>query len=144
MVALAAGMEDSMGAVAWDPAYVGGAHSGYAGGAPRRPHLVVLAGGGEGGAAASGGVHVTRRGRLALLALVVAMAAVLGMVGLRGAGAAEPLQLVTVDAGQTLSEVAAVELPELSISEGILAIQLANSMSTAQVSAGQQLVIPQG
>ena len=133
-----------MSAVAWDPAFVGGAHPGYAGGSvPRRPHLVVLPGGGEGGAAA-GGVHITRRGRLALLALVVALAAVLGMVGLRGAGAAEPLQTVTVDAGQTLSEVAAVELPELSISEGILAIQLANSLSTAQVSAGQQLVIPQG
>jgi hypothetical protein len=30
----------------------------------------------------------------------------------------------------------------MSIGEGILAIQLANQMSTAQVSAGQQLVIP--
>jgi hypothetical protein len=32
----------------------------------------------------------------------------------------------------------------MSISEGILAIQLANAMSTAQVSAGQELVIPRG
>ena len=66
------------------------------------------------------------------------------MVGLRGAGAAEPPRTVTVEAGQTLSEVAAAELPSMSISEGILAIQLANAMSTAQVSAGQQLVIPRG
>lgn len=115
---------------------------GYAGSsAPRRPHLVVLPGGGQ-GAAGVGGVRITRRGRLALVVLVVALAAVLGMVGLRGAGAAEPLRTVTVGAGQTLSEVAAVELPGLSVSQGILAIQLANSLSTAQVSAGQELVIP--
>ena len=63
-------------------------------------------------------------------------------MGMRGAGAAEPLQTVTVAPGQTLSEVALAELPELSISQGILAIQIANQLSTAQVSAGQQLVIP--
>ena len=110
---------------------------------PRRPHLVVLPGGGQ-QVAATSGVRLTRRGRLALVALVVALAAVLGMVGLRGAGAAEPPRTVTVEAGQTLSEVAAAELPSMSISEGILAIQLANAMSTAQVSAGQELVIPRG
>ena len=127
-----------MSALAWDPADLG-----YAGvSVPRRPHLVVLPGGRQ--AAATGGMSLTRRGRLALLALVVALAAVLGMVGLRGAGAAEPPRTVTVEAGQTLSEVAATELPSLSISEGILAIQLANAMSTAQVSAGQELVIPRG
>ena len=128
-----------MSALAWDPADLG-----YAGvSVPRRPHLVVLPGGGR-QAAVTGGMSLTRRGRLALFALVVALAAVLGMVGLRGAGAAEPPRTVTVEAGQTLSEVAATELPSLSISEGILAIQLANAMSTAQVSAGQELVIPRG
>ncbi len=128
-----------MSALAWDPADLG-----YAGvTAPRRPHLVVLPGGGQ-QVAATSGVRLTRRGRLALVALVVALAAVLGMVGLRGAGAAEPPRTVTVEAGQTLSEVAAAELPSMSISEGILAIQLANAMSTAQVSAGQELVIPRG
>ena len=129
-----------MSALAWDPADLG-----YAGAsAPRRPQLVVLPGGGQGGTAVTGGVRITRRGRVALLVLVVALAAVLGLVGLRGAGAAEAPVTVTVDAGQTLSEVAAAELPGLSISEGILAIQLANDLSTAQVSAGQELVIPQG
>ena len=124
-----------MSAVAWDPTDLG-----YAG----RPHLVVLPGGGQGGRAASGGLRVTRRGRLALVVVVLSLAAVLGMVGLRGAGASEPTRTVTVGAGQTLSEVAAAELPALSISQGILAIQLANSLSTAQVSAGQELVIPRG
>ena len=77
---------------------------------------------------------------LAALALVVV--ALLGGVGIRGAGAAEPTRTVTVAPGQTLSEVAAAELPELSISDGIVAIQLANRLSTAQVGAGQQLTIP--
>jgi len=130
-------MEESMSALEWSPADIG-----YAGaGVPRRPHLVVLPGG-AGRPAEAGAVRVTRRGRLALLGLAVAIAAVVGLMGMRGAGAAEQLPTVTVAPGQTLSEVALAELPEMSISEGVLAIQMANKMSTAQVSAGQRLVIP--
>ena len=126
-----------MSALEWSPADIGYAGvRGAASAAPRRPPRRRRAG------AAAGRVRITRRGRLALLALAVALAAVRRLVGMRGAGAAEPPRTVTVDAGQTLSEVALAELPEMSISEGILAIQLANEMSTAQVSAGQELVIP--
>ena len=126
-----------MSALEWSPADIG-----FAGGAaPRRPHLVVLPGGAAHSAPA-GPVRVTRRGRLALLGLAVAIAALVGLMGMRGADAAEQLPTVTVAPGQTLSEVALAELPEMSISEGVLAIQLANKMSTAQVSAGQELVIP--
>ena len=140
MVALAAGMEDNMSAVAWDPADLG-----YAGAsAPRRPQLVVLRGGGAGGDAPVAAVRITRRGRLALLALALATAGVLGLTGLSGAGAAEPLTVVTVAPGQTLSEIAAAQLPDLSVSNGIVAIQVANELNSAQVSAGQQLVIPAG
>jgi hypothetical protein len=132
-----------MGALAW------GTDVGYAGSpsSPRpghqRPHLVLL----PGGPARVGhprGLHVTRRGRLALVVLVVSLTAALGVAGLRSAGASEPARVVTVDAGQTLSEVAAAELPDHSISAGIVAIQLENGLSTAQVSAGQRLVIPEG
>jgi Tfp pilus assembly protein FimV len=130
-------MEDSMSALEWSTTDLGLAVPS----APRRPHLVVLPGG-AGAPAASGPVRITRRGRLALLALVLAIVAAFGVMGMRGAGAAEPTRTVTVSAGQTLSEIAAAQLPDMSISEGILAIQLANSMSTAQISAGQQLVIP--
>jgi len=111
-------------------------------GAPRRPHLVVLPGGAGRVAAPAGPVAITRRGRLALLGVVLAIAVAVGVTGVRGAGAAEPQQVVTVGAGQTLSQIAAAELPEMSISEGVLAIQMANQMSTAQVSAGQEIVIP--
>jgi hypothetical protein len=130
-------MEESMSALEWSPTDIG-----YAGSAaPRRPHLVVLTGG-AGRPAEAGPVRITRRGRLALVALVLAIIAVVGLMGMRGAGAAEAFPVVTVAPGQTLSEVALAELPELSISQGILAIQVANQLSTAQVSAGQQLVIP--
>ncbi len=133
-----------MSALAW------GTDVGYAGSpsSPRpghqRPHLVLVPGG-PARVAGPRGLRLTRRGRLALVVLVVSLTAALGVVtGLRSAGAAEPARVVTVDAGQTLSEIAAAELPEYSISAGIVAIQLENGLSTAQVSAGQRLVIPEG
>ena len=49
---------------------------------------------------------------------------------------------MTVSSGDTLSEIAARELPGLPIAEGVIEIQLANGLSTAQISAGQALVIP--
>ena len=126
-----------MSALAWGPTDLG-----YAGSpTPRRPHLVVIQGGAR-TASDAGGLRLTRRGRLALLLLVLSAAAVMSLTGLRGAGASEPLRSVTVAPGQTLSEIALAELPMMSISQGIVAIQLANELSTAQVSAGQQLVIP--
>jgi hypothetical protein len=132
----AAGMEEMMSAIAWEPAEA--THLAPVG----RPRLVVLDGGG-GVPESSAGVRLTRRGRVVLLLLVaLAVVASVALTGIRGAGAAEPGHTVTVRAGQTLSEVAAAELPDLSISQGVLAIQLANRLSTAQVSAGQELVIP--
>lgn len=126
-----------MSALAWDPTDLG-----YAGApAARRPHLVVVPAQPR-TAADAGGVRLTRRGRLALFLLVLAVAAATSLTGLRGAGASEPLRSVTVAPGQTLSQIALAELPSMSISQGIVAIQVANELSTAQVSAGQQLVIP--
>ncbi len=133
-----------MSALAWgtDVGYSGSPSS--PGNGHQRPHLVLLPGG-PARLAGPRGLRLTRRGRLALVVLVVSLMAALGVVtGLRSAGAAEPARVVTVDAGQTLSEIAAVELPDHSISAGIVAIQLENGLSTAQVSAGQRLVIPEG
>lgn len=129
-----------MSAIAWEPL-----DDGYAVPVPRRPHLVVLPGGGQPAPAASTGgtLRLTRRGRLVLLGLaVLAVSLVVGLTGLRGAGAAEPLRSVTVLPGQTLSEVAQAELPGLSVTDGVIALQMANHLSTAQVGAGQQLVVP--
>ena len=133
-----------MSALAWgtDVGYAGSPSSPRPG--PQRPHLVLVPGG-PARVAGPRGLRLTRRGRLALVVLVVSLTAALGVVtGLRSAGAAEPARVVTVDAGETLSEIAAAELTDYSISAGIVAIQLENGLSTAQVSAGQRLVIPEG
>ena len=132
-----------MSALTWgtDVGYAGSPSSPRAG--HQRPHLVLVPGGPE--AASMGGLRLTRRGRLALVVLVVSLMAALGVLtGLRSAGAAEPARVVKVEAGQTLSQIAAAELPDYSISAGIVAIQLENGLSTAQVSAGQRLMIPEG
>ena len=87
--------------------------------------------------------RLTRRGRLvvALLVAVMLSALVLAFAG-QLASAAGPTRSVTVGGGQTLSEIAARELPQLPITAGIVELQLANNLSTSQVHAGQTLVIP--
>jgi spore coat polysaccharide biosynthesis predicted glycosyltransferase SpsG len=47
-----------------------------------------------------------------------------------------------VSAGQTLSEVAATQLPSLPIRDAVARIQLANGLNASQVHAGQSLLIP--
>ena len=123
-----------MSAVAWDPAEIG-----YAVGGASRPHLVVLPGG---SCEELRGARITRRGRLALTALVLGALMGVATLGLGAASASGAPQVLTVVPGQTLSGIAAAELPTMSISEGVLAIQLANQLSTAQISVGQDLVIP--
>ncbi|WP_068401208.1 LysM peptidoglycan-binding domain-containing protein [Kribbia dieselivorans] len=107
----------------------------------RRPHLRLVP---ELGAPASAPVvRLTRRGRLLRAALVaVVMAALaLGLVAYVG-GSATAQQQITVEPGQTLSEIAAVQLPDASIADGVVRLQVANNLTSAQVTAGQRLVIP--
>lgn len=91
----------------------------------------------------SAGLSLTRRGRLAVTLSVATLLVVATIVtlGLLPAGAADG-QTVTVEPGQTLSQLAVLHLPELPVDQGIVQIQLANSMSTLQVQAGAELVIP--
>lgn len=89
-------------------------------------------------------MRITRRGRLVVtgtvtLLLAVGVAALVGSVLPAGASTAET---VVVQPGQTLSQIAATELPELSLDSAIVQIQLANDMNTLQVQAGQTLEIP--
>ena len=88
--------------------------------------------------------RITRRGRLVLtgtvtLLLAVTVAAVIGSVLPAGASSVET---VVVQPGQTLSEIAATQLPDLSVNSAIVQIQLANDMNSLQVQAGQVLEIP--
>lgn len=88
-------------------------------------------------------MRLTRFGRLVRTLLVASVIALLA-VGLAGqfASATGDPRTVTVQSGQTLSGIAARELPALTVADGIVRLQVANGLSTSQVHAGQRLVIP--
>ncbi|GAA1904224.1 LysM peptidoglycan-binding domain-containing protein [Lapillicoccus jejuensis] len=112
-------------------------------GAPsRRPELRLVPTG-RAARAASAPLRITRFGRLLVLASAVTLGVVL-LVSVLGAGSAAATidHTVTVSSGQTLSQVAAHELPGLPVDEGVAQIQLANGLSSLQVHAGQRLAIP--
>ncbi|GAA2024261.1 hypothetical protein GCM10009740_12230 [Terrabacter terrae] len=116
-----------------------------------RPHLVLVPTGRDAARGSRAAHHssprspmrLTRFGRLVRTILVASVVALLG-VGLAGqlASATGDPHTVTVQSGQTLSGIAARELPELTVPDGVVQLQVANSLSTSQVHAGQQLVIP--
>ncbi|YAL84344.1 LysM peptidoglycan-binding domain-containing protein [Dermacoccaceae bacterium W4C1] len=93
-------------------------------------------------APAGSAVRLTVRGRrlMVTLALLTLLAVGTAVAAFAGGGTSE--HTITVQPGQTLSEVAAQELPDLAISTGVSQIQLANSLDSLHVSAGQKLVIP--
>lgn len=88
--------------------------------------------------------RLTRRGRL-VIAVVAAAAVVTLAVGVATSvdAAAAPIDhATTVTAGQTLSDVAAAQLPSLLINDAVARIQLVNGLNTSQVHAGESLLIP--
>ncbi|MDN5790376.1 MAG: LysM peptidoglycan-binding domain-containing protein [Micrococcales bacterium] len=115
-----------------------------------RRHLVLVP---AGDAAISGArlgepvMRLSRFGRL-VRALLVAAVLTAGAVAASHALAsvfalsAGPGVTVTVQAGDTLSQIAAQRLPDLPIADGVVAIQLANDLSTSQIHAGQALIVP--
>jgi hypothetical protein len=111
-----------------------------------RPHLVLVPTGRaavRAARAAAPAIRLTRFGRLLRTLLVACVIALLG-VGLAGqlASATGDPRLVTVQPGQTLSGIASHELPDLTIGDGVVQLQVANGLSTSQIHVGQQLVIP--
>ena len=130
-------------AVAWDvaPAPVGMPQG------PARPHLTSVPCGDGVAAPARAPMRLTRAGRLAItltvLAALVALAVGVGSSLLSGGAAGVPIDhSTTVMAGQTLSEVAVAELPQLSVADAVARIQVANNLATDQVHTGQTLQIP--
>ncbi len=88
-------------------------------------------------------VRLTLAGRLVLGALLAVAALLLLSSTVGAARAATPARAtITVQAGQTLSGLAVAHLPELSVSEGVAQLQLANGLNTPAIHAGQRLVIP--
>ena len=135
-------MEDTMSAaVAWDlsPAPV------RVPARPARPRLRLVPTGDAVPTRTAGPVRLTRAGRLAITLTVAAALLALAFVAFGGgaSGAATVIDhATTVAEGQTLSQIAATELPTLPVGEAVAQIQLANNLSSAHVHAGQVLVIP--
>ena len=90
-------------------------------------------------------IRLSRRGRLVRAAGLLAVTTALAWTVLTvSAGATALPHTVTVEAGQTLSAIAARELPDVPVREGVARIQLANGLSSGDVHAGQVLQIPAG
>lgn len=87
-------------------------------------------------------LRITRFGRLLLTSVGLAVVVALSSLVTGWAGALAVDHTVTVAAGQTLSGIAATELPQLPVPEGVARIQLANALSTTHIHAGQELRIP--
>jgi hypothetical protein len=89
-------------------------------------------------------IRLTRRGRLVMTLMAAVAVTILALALANSVGAAGPQidHATTVSAGQTLSEVAATQLPSLPIDNAVARIQLANGLSSSQVHAGQLLLIP--
>jgi hypothetical protein len=90
-------------------------------------------------------IRFTRRGRLVVTLMAALAMATLAVVLAASVDAAAPQidHATRVSAGQTLSEVAAVQLPGLPIPDAVARIQLANGLNSSQVQAGQLLLIPE-
>ncbi len=107
-----------------------------------RPRLRLVPTGPQVGDA-SAALTMTRRGRLLRSGLVAAvtLAVAWTVVSAITAGAAAA-HVVTVTRGQTLSEIAARQLPDLPVRDGVAALQLANGLNTSDIHAGQVLTVP--
>lgn len=135
-----------MSALTWDsvPAASAGAPGALTGRA-RAGHLRLVPESTR--AARPAPLRLTWLGRLVLVlaAVGVAVAVASTVLGSRAAASADgamPDHAVTVQAGQTLSAIARAELPSLPVEVGVVRLQLANHLSSAQVRAGQVLVVP--
>jgi hypothetical protein len=137
-------MEDSMSAaVAWDIATAPVAAPGRLPGRPVRPSLTSVPCGEAAVARPAAPVRITRAGRLAVTLTVAVALAVLALVLFPGGASGTVIDpSTTVQSGQTLSEVAARELPQLPVADAVARIQVANDLASAQVHAGQSLLIP--
>ncbi|MDN5765382.1 MAG: LysM peptidoglycan-binding domain-containing protein [Humibacillus sp.] len=115
-------------------------------GHPARPQLRLVPAGRQAAETARSErprLRLTRFGRLTVTVATLAVVIALG-VGLVGQLASTGFEgrPVTVESGQTLSEIAARELPDVPVREGVVSLQLANGLSTDQVHAGQRLLVP--
>jgi LysM repeat protein len=89
-------------------------------------------------------LRITRAGRLALTLTVVVAAIALAVALFSGGSASATVidHATTVAPGQTLSEIATQQLPQLSTAEGVAQLRIANNLTGSDIHAGQTLLIP--
>lgn len=87
-------------------------------------------------------VRLTRRGRLVVTLSLLAAVAVTPPTVLAVVAPAEAGTEVVVRSGQTLSELAALHLPQARRDLAIVQIQRANALSSNEIQVGQVLQIP--
>jgi hypothetical protein len=88
-------------------------------------------------------IRLTRLGRLLRTAVALAMLLLLGVTAANALAAGQvAAHSVTVESGQTLTQIAARELPSLPTKEGVARLQLANGLSSSDIHAGQVLQVP--
>ena len=107
----------------------------------RSRHLVSVPTGDGVAARRATRTRLTRRGRLAITTSTLAVASIAGAT-MAFAGPAATPQQVTVEPGQTLSQIASTQLAEVPTAQAVTRIQVANGLSTNHVHAGQTLTIP--
>ncbi|AKT51590.1 LysM peptidoglycan-binding domain-containing protein [Arsenicicoccus sp. oral taxon 190] len=113
--------------------------------APGRPHLRLVPTGDDVTERARRRPRITRRGRLALtmtVLVLIALAAASAWSAWAVAAPAGPARSVTVATGESLSQIAAREMPSVRTDQAVLQLVAANHLPSDQVMAGQRLVVP--
>ena len=125
-------------AVAWDVSF---APDGVPAG-PARPQLVSVPCGDQAGATPAR-LRLTRAGRLAVTTAVAVAVLAVAIAMLSGGASATVIDhSTTVRAGQTLSQIAVEQLPQLGMADAVGRIEVANNLTSPEVHAGQTLLIP--
>lgn len=110
---------------------------------PSRRHLQLVPEPGPAQPARSQSVaRLTVRGRRVALTLIAALALLAAMAVSAMASGPAAEESVTVRSGQTLSDVARQELPQLPVGTAVAHLQMANQLNSMNVSTGQRLVVP--
>lgn len=108
----------------------------------RHLHLVPITPSVEAHPVGNRAVYVRRR-FAALAALVVLLAGALLAAKAFAGGPSGADVVVTVRGGETLSEIAARELPSVRTDRAVVRLQEANNLNSMHVEAGQRLLVPE-
>ena len=88
---------------------------------------------------------LTRRGRLVrtfVVAFFIALLALMAAARLGAPGEVETARTAVVGQGQSLTDVAARELPQIPLDEAVMTLRVFNDIGGTSVQAGQALRIP--